>query len=354
MEVLSHFDVGVARPFDISDDTITFDLSKHGTLHVLVCDCPREFGVRVLLEERPGLALTHQGLFYSHDGRRYLTTPIVASEPKASFSFRVPGGDGRTWISTRLPYGRDNFDRLLADCIGAPDLRVRMLEGGGRIVPVFEFGEDADGKHVHWFIAGEDAWETAGTWVADAMVRLLVSDRSLATELLSRAAVCIVPMTSPYSATQPGTSYTTIEGEELYGAATWTSEDAPPEFLLIRDEVVRAVRAGRLGLLLNIHSWNGAYETSTMEFIRTAGERELTGERLEWAKATLETLMTGVPLGKTHVSETIWHPGLARDYMLSRHDVITYRIEITTAGQSYEAFTETGRRLLENTAAVTD
>ncbi len=354
MEVLNHFDGGVPRPFQISGDTITFNLSKCGTLHVLVRGAPAEFGVKVTVEERPGMPLVNQGLLYSHDGRRYKATPAVESESSTYFSYRVPGGDGMVWISTRIPYGRDNLDRLLADCTCLPNLSVRTLEGRGRIVPVFEFGEEGEGKRVHWFVAGEDAWEAAGSWVADAMIRALASNRSLAEKLLANSVLRIVPMTSPYSATQPGSSHTTIDGEEIYGAATWSDDEPPTEFALVREEVLKDVKTGRLGLLLNIHSWNGSYVTTTMEFIRTAGDRELTGRRLGWAKRTLETLMIDVPLGTTKVSEKIWHPGLARDYMLARHDVAAFRIEVTTAGQSYDEFAETGLRLLANCSGIGD
>jgi len=353
MDVLHHFDGGVPAPFDIVDDQVTFDLrpDRH-VLHVLLRGTRP--GVRVSLNvgEKTAQFVADQGLLVSRDGLRYEALPFDQSAPGRLSVGLDEGGD--VYVATAPPYGRDNLDRLLTETRTAPDLAVRLLGSGGRATPLFLFGREAAGRPVHWFIGGEDAWECAGSWVADAMVRELASGGDLARRLLDRAAVRIVPLPSPYSATQPAASYTTLEGRGLYAAATWGDGQPPPEFARLRDEVVSTVRQGRLGLLLTIHSWHAARDLSGMEFIRTAGATEITGARLEWAKQTLETLIRGVPKGRAHVAEKIWHPGLARDYLLAEHGAVTFRIEITTCGQLYQGFAGTARHLLENTAAVTD
>jgi len=350
MDVLSHFDTGLSQPFDVDGGDVTFDLrdGRH-VLHVLLRRAPAGLRVRLRVDAKGAEFIAAQGLYVSRDGRRYEVLPLAADEDGLAAALPEAGD---VFLATRLPYGRDNLDRLLAETRGAA-LAVRMLGRAARVVPVFAFGEGAAGLE-HWFVAGEDAWETAGSWVADAMVRELASASDVARRLLATAAVRIVPLVSPYSATQPAGSYTTLEGGGIYGAATWRDKPPPPEYALVREAVVKAARARRLGLLLTLHSWQGAHDHSGIEFIRTAGGREITGNRLEWAKRTLEALIRDVPRGRAHVAETIWHPGLARDYMLAGHGAVTFRIEITTCGQSYEGFAETARRLLDNTAAVGD
>jgi hypothetical protein len=113
-------------------------------------------------------------------------------------------------------------------------------------------------------------------------------------------------------------------------------------------------RCGRLGCLLTIHSWQGANDHSGVEFIRTAGGNEVPGERLAWARATLDALVRDVRRARGHVSEKIWHPGLARDHMLAEHGAVTFRIEVTTAGQGGRGFHQTGLALLRNIASVDD
>lgn len=65
-------------------------------------------------------------------------------------------------------------------------------------------------------------------------------------------------------------------------------------------------------------------------------------------------MLDGVPKGKGFFPEKIWHPGLARDYLLATHNAITFRVEITTADLGLDGFRETGRRFLSNLARISD
>ena len=54
-----------------------------------------------------------------------------------------------------------------------------------------------------------------------------------------------------------------------------------------------------------------------------------------WAEQTVAALVRGIPKTESQIREKIWHPGLARDYMLAAHDAITFRIEVTTVGMAH-------------------
>lgn len=56
----------------------------------------------------------------------------------------------------------------------------------------------------------------------------------------------------------------------------------------------------------------------------------------------------------TALPKTIWHGGLARDYLLARHNAVTFRVEVTTHSQRLAEFRQTGRRFLENLNTLTD
>jgi hypothetical protein len=354
MRVLSDFGTGVPQPFDLRPGEIAFDLRPgQRILHVLLEDAPPALRVRLRADEKGAEFLRNQGMYSNRGTERYEVLPLTEPEP-GHLVATLPAAAGDTFVATRIPYGRDNLDRLLVDTRGADRLSVRLLGSRGRQVPVFVFGTEGRPPLAHWFICGKDAWETAGSWVGDGLVRELSEDAALADRVLNRAAIYVVPLASPHSAGQPAPSYTAADGRSLYGAATWSDDPPPPEYALIRNEVIRAVQARRLGLLLTVHSWQGAREWSGLEFVRTAGDREITGARLEWAKSTLDALIRDVPRGRADVAEAIWHPGLARDHLLAAHDAITFRIEITTVRQSYDGFRQTARRLLENTASIDD
>jgi hypothetical protein len=267
----------------------------------------------------------------------------------------VIGTDGQdVRIATRYPYGRDALDRLICETAGTPNTRWNHWTRQQRTVPCFEFGHDEDNALIHYVIAGEDCWETAGCWTADAIVRQLAGGSEAAESLLGRARIRVAPLASPYSATQPGASYTTPDGKGIYGAATWGDDEPPPEYAAIRADVQDTVRRHRLGLMMTLHSWQAQQETTQLQTIRTAGSNALDERRTAWATDTMTSLIDGVPYGVTKLSEKIWHPGLARDYLLATHNVITFRTEVTTAGQGYDGFRETGHRFLRNLAAIDD
>jgi len=354
MEILHHFDSGVVQPFEISGDRITFDLRPgQRILNVLIRNAPERLAMDLLVDENGEKFLLNQGLLVSEDGETFRSVPVEKpQEGMLRASVSVPGGQVR--LATRYPYGRDALDRLLCDTHRVPYANVRLFGRGHRRVPIFDFGEDGEGKPHHIFIAGEDTWETAGCWVADGLVRTLCSDRPFADALLERGVIHVAPLASPYSATMPSASYTTLEGKGIYGAATWGDEAPPPEYALLREEVVRIIREKRLGLMLTIHSWQGSHEVSEVGTIRRAGENTLTESRSEWATATMETLMRNVPQSQHRISERIWHSGLARDYLLDKHNAITFRIEVTTAGLGPDGFRLTAQRMLDNLGRITD
>lgn len=352
MNILWDFDSGVSQPFQISDGEITFDLRPgQRILNVLIQNAPEYFRINLLVDEKSVKFILEQGLLVSSDGGMFQSVPIQELE-KGILSAELSVAGGEVRVATRYPYGRDALDQLICDTYHTTHANLRLLRRSHRVVPVFDFGQDDGQKLHHYFIAGEDCWETAGCWVADEMVRILSSDLTFASKLMEEAVVHIAPLTSPYSATRGGASYTTLEGKSIYGAATWGDDSPPPEYALLREEVIQAVERKKLGILLTIHSWQAQNESSGLETIRTSGENELTGDRLDWASKTVQALMQNVPHGKAHVAERIWHPGLARDYLLGKYNAVTFRIEVTTYRQGIDGFRRTARSLLENVARI--
>ena len=231
-----------------------------------------------------------------------------------------------------------------------------LLRKNRRIVPVFEFGHDEGQLPVHYIIGGECAWEAAGLWTTDAIVRKLATDRALREAFASRAVLRIIPALSIYSSVSVrSNAATTLDNRSVYGASTWSWEKPPEEIALVRELVLEDLRRGRLGCLLTIHSWYGLHAYSGLEAIRSAGANKLEGERLRWTQATLDTLIQEVPAGRVDFSEKTWHPGLARDYFLREFNFTSFRIEITTAkGGDREFFTRSGEALLTNLGRVSD
>jgi len=354
MKVVAHLDSGICPPFEAEEDEITFDLRQDVKfLNVLLVDVPSELNVALLIRDEEEKFLKGQGLIARGRDADFVAFPL-AELGKNRLCARISGLGGEVRLATRYPYGRDDLDRLVADTFGANRVRFRVFSEGHRILPIFEVGEDDGYKLVHYFIAGEDASETAGCWVADEMVRILAKGEGPFHKMVERSFVRICPLVSPYSASLMVDSYISASGDHVYGAATWGDPSPPPEYARLRAEVIRTIRQKRLGLLLTIHSWQAQEECSGLETIKSAGNLTLSPARQRWAEKTLETLIRGVPRGKVYFPERAWHPGIARDYLLANFNAITFRIEITTYGQGMDAFRKTARRLLENAAEVED
>jgi len=354
MEVLSAFDGGVSQPHEISGDEITFELKPgQRILNVRIAGPPPELRVTMLFDKKGKGFVARQGLLVGI-GNAPLTALPLEELPDHTLRVCVQTEGKDVRLATRYPYGRDALDKLICDTGSAPHGAWHYWAQSDRVVPYFEFGNAAEAGLIHYFVAGEDCWETAGCWVADGIVRLLSTDSPLTETLLAKSAIRVVPLVSPYSATREKASYTTPDDKGIYGAATWGDAEPPPEYALIRAQVEDAIRAGRLGLLLTLHSWQAQQATSNLQTIRAAGENALSESRAAWATDTLARMIEGVPHGATSFPEKIWHPGLARDYLLAAHNAITFRVEVTTAGQGHDGFRETAERFLANLAALDD
>ena len=163
-----------------------------------------------------------------------------------------------------------------------------------------------------------------------------------------------MPLVSPYSATTEKPSYCTLAGDGIYGAATWGDSVPPSEYAVLRELVEDTIQESRLGFMMTIHSWQAQREHTGLETIKEAGENTLSESRKVWAASVMEQMIDGVPRGRTSFPDKIWHPGLARDYLLAKRDAITFRVEITTAGLGLDGFRETGRRFLSNLVRISD
>ena len=354
MRILKEFDSGCLPPHESIQDGIRFDLRPgQRILNVLIEDAPAAFEVEILVDEKGEGFLLGQGIVISEEGMVSRSIPFEKAE-EGLLRATVHTSKGKVRLASRYPYGRDGLERLICESASTGRIAWRFLSRDCRGIPIAELGQD-DGKcPVHYFIAGEDVWETAGCWVADEMVRELCRNGEPARALSEKGLVRIVPLASPYSATTDKPSYCTLDGNGIYGAATWGDPTPPSEYAVLRGLVEESIRESRLGYMMTIHSWQAQREQTGLATIREAGENTLSEGRKAWAAGVMDQMIAGVPRGETSFPDKIWHPGLARDYLLAKHNAITFRVEITTAGLGLDGFRETGRRFLANLARISD
>jgi len=366
IQITDHYDSGITPPFSIDGNVITFDFSGI-TFPYIDCELqgpPQAVTVRLRLNARGALFYGPQGLYVSADGETFTLQPLtkvgettrtVAANGKAEkviytdFEAVVAiGPSGRVRLSCSDPYGRDHLDKLLCDTANNPVGRWRFLRKHNRSLVLFELGEDDGRKPIHHIIAGEDNRETECQWTADHMIRKLCADPELARELGERAVIRICPMLSPYtSSTRGHNSYTSeTTGKDMYGAAKWGADPLPAELDILHGLLQEALARRQLGFVLTMHSWWAGKPVTEIETIRSAGANRLSPARAAWAQATMQTFMEGVPHAHVTLPERIWYPGILREVMLARHNVVTFRVEITTLNQpTFRGETTAGRFL---------
>lgn len=348
MKILQYFDAGALPSYKIQAKGIMFELKPAQViLNVLIQHAPEVFEVDLAVDEQGEGFILNQGLLVSTKGEEFHPVELKkVGEGLLRATVRAVAGEVR--LASRHPYGRDALEKLMCKAHAKDGVRWRFLQSGPRGFPMVEFGRENASGLVHYFIAGEDVWETSGSWTADAIVRELHRDSNLTKVFVEDCLVRVVPLASPYSATTSKPSYCTLEGNGIYGAATWGDDPPPPEYAMIRELVESSILESRLGLFMTIHSWQAQLNYSGLETIKSAGGNTLPAERAAWATDVMERILLGVPLGEHALADKIWHKGLARDYLLARHNAVTFRIEVTTAGQGHDGFRESGRRMVAN------
>jgi len=372
IQITDHYDSGITPPFSIDGNVITFDFSGI-TFPYIDCELqgpPQAVIVRLRLNPRGTLFYGQQGLYVSADGETFTIQPLtkvgettrtVTANGKTEnviytdFEAVVAiGSSGRVRLSCSDPYGRDDLEKLLCETAQSPAGRWRFLHKHNRSLVLFEVGEDDGRKPIHHIFAGEDNRETEGQWTADRMIRKLCADPALARKLGEQAVLRICPMLSPYtSSTRGHNSYTSeINGKDVYGAAKWGADPLPAELGILDGLLQEALAQRRLGFVLTMHSWWAGKPGTEIETIRSAGANQLSPARAAWAQATMQTFMDGVPHANVALPERIWFSGLLREVMLARHNVITFRVEITTLNQPTLRGETTAERFLQNLARL--
>lgn len=354
IKVLHHFDSGQIQPYELKADSISFQTGvQNYHLHVLLKNVPDGFTVNMYSPKKNHLIqlIADQGLWISHDGENYTLVPFIAGSTNP-LSIKIEKG-GDVWVSTVLPYGRNQMDLLLDDVGKTPWVNTIILNKNHRMVPVFQFGNDDGKKPIYYIICGEDAWETSGHWTGDYMVRTLCKDKSLFKKITRNAVVRIIPAASIYSNIAGiSSSFTSTDGKAVYGGASWVEVSPPDEMELIKDMVEKTISEKRLRFFLTIHSWGAEVKTHGMEVIKTAGNNSLSPERQLWAEATMKQLTQDVTSSSWIVADRGWKKGIAREYMLRVHNICTFRIEMTTYKANQDYCKQPAEQMLRNLAEI--
>lgn len=145
MKIMELFDGGTCPSYKIEGKRIIFNQRENTRTHgyhinVLIDKVPGNLMIRTIPSKNSLKHLKNQGLFYSLDVDTYIQKQFdFADSTKMEFQIKA---QGRIWIASTLPYGRNRLDQLYSETHKSKSLSTYILKKDNRIVPVFQFGKD--------------------------------------------------------------------------------------------------------------------------------------------------------------------------------------------------------------------
>ncbi|MFT3766868.1 MAG: M14-type cytosolic carboxypeptidase [Minicystis sp.] len=185
----------------------------------------------------------------SYDGKRWFRVP-TERDGEALIIRHQPDHDLVTYACFP-PYPAARCDRLIARAQASRRAGVVQLGETveGRPVHVIVFGDQARSVPRVWIIAHQHPGETMAGWCAEGIVSRLLDERDeVATNLVDRAVVYVVPRMNPDGCAR-GNHRTNAAGRDLNRAWDDPSMEESPEVFLVR----AAMDAGGVDLFLDIH-----------------------------------------------------------------------------------------------------
>ncbi len=218
---------------------------------------------------RPGNLAINAGTrpFVSYDEERWTALPDDAISwdaaiPRLRIRFRPSRFP--LWIAHLPPYTNRHLNRLLGEVQKHPHLALSELGRslGKRPIILLRITNpdraQAD-KRVIWVTARQHAWETGTSWVAEGLVRFLLSSDSSAARLRDQFVFHVIPLADPDGVARGGVRFN-ANGYDLNRNWDVADPERMPEIHAQRQAVLDWVDAGRrLDLFLNLHNTNSDY-----------------------------------------------------------------------------------------------
>lgn len=127
-------------------------------------------------------------------------TPLPDDSSHVRFSFQLTPAQNRVWLAFSPPYDANRLNRLLQTAGASGHATASVIAAApvsGRALPVLRIPAqplDPAPQQRVLVLAREDAYETASSYLAEGMVRFLISDDPIAQALRRRAHFFFMPL----------------------------------------------------------------------------------------------------------------------------------------------------------------
>ncbi len=258
---------------------------------------------------------------YSYDRktwRHFADDQVTWDEAATVLTVRFrPEGD-QVWIAHTQPYLREDLQRLLE--LRHPHLSVSTIarSAHGREVPLLTITDAAAGerdKRSIWVMARQHAWETGTSYVADGLVRFLLSNAEAARRLRRENVFQVIPIFDTDGVAEGAVRFN-VNGYD--NNRNWDTADAEktPEIFAVR----RALeQAGRIDLFLALHNTesadyvDGPADAVAAELVR--GLRAGT-DFLDAASPRAVTPRESIDPGRMTVNQYLYYQQKVRAYLM--------------------------------------
>ena len=277
----------------------------------------------------------------SYDDQNWQHAADVQWLPEQSaLRVRFRAAKDRVWIARQPPYTLRRLEKLLVELRGHPDLKEQTIgetvEGRRMALLTITDGAASDaGKKVIWLIARHHSWESGTSWVAEGLLRFLLSEDPQAVRLRREHIVKMIPIGDPDGVVRGGVRFNKY-GFDLN--RNWDTVDPVkmPEITAQRKAILGWVDSGRpIHLFLTMHN------TEAVDYIdgpltaggaktRALGERfqRLLDERTAFyaPKGPRDMRATTTPgmKGRMTVNQSLWAdrkiPAFLMELMVDRSE----------------------------------
>jgi murein tripeptide amidase MpaA len=196
----------------------------------------------------------------SYDNREWEHVTDVQWLPEESIiRVRFRAKADKVWIARQPPYTLQQLDKLLAELRGHPHFKQESIGKSveGRPILLLTVTDPAAagrGKKVVWLMARQHSWESGTSWVAEGLLRFLLSGDAEAARLRRETIVKLVPICDPDGVARGGVRFNK-HGYDLNRNWDAVNPEKMPEIASQRKAILGWVDSGRpVHLFLTLHN----------------------------------------------------------------------------------------------------
>jgi len=204
--------------------------------------------------------------FFSADDRSWQPFVDFTYDPVTPrLVLRITPTSDTLWIAHTPPYTNVHLEKLRRDIARHPAFHESVIGRTPAGRPMFHWTitdpTPDKGRRVIWFMARQHSWESGSSWVAEGLVRFLLSSDPEAAAIRRDAIVNVLPMCDPDGVARGGVRFN-LKGYDLNRNWDHFNAGSMPEIAAQHAAIAAWIKSGRL-----IHLFLSLHNTETAEYL---------------------------------------------------------------------------------------